>query len=287
MEAYLSRYHGLTARNYRWQFSAFVRAAKAAGFATETRADWLTLNKDDIGLIYAYAGGYGQARQSTALLRNFLRDLSGEVWKEDRPVSAPEVLRLPETDDNQTLLEMAKQGSLLSDHQKACVAVSRYRDLSIIWISIEAGLPLGALQALNIQDIHWKDRQIQSDGHLYPLSKGTMDALSHYVMDERDEADNDPAALFVSRQGNRMSRRALERITAKYLCDKNGAPLSIRDLRKRRIAQITETYTNLNDALDACGFTSPARFAAYQKEARRQREKEEQKQQDDEFAAAK
>jgi integrase/recombinase XerC len=97
------------------------------------------------------------------------------------------------------------------------------RDICIIRLFLFAGLALEEMVALNIDDVNIPDQTIRvfrENGREVKLivDNETSVCLKEYMLSRRDdfEVTDDERALFVTRYANRLGRRGIENIIAKY-----------------------------------------------------------------------
>lgn len=99
------------------------------------------------------------------------------------------------------------------------------RDYCILIWFLCCGMRLTELVSLNIKDVRYNGDNasilIRGKGRkerLVPLNEPCMSALEYYLIARKTIKDSDnQQALFLSNQGNRISRRQVERIVEKYL----------------------------------------------------------------------
>ncbi len=165
-----------------------------------------------------YRGGLSarsiQRRLSAA--RSFFRYLLRERRVERNPVtsvSAPKSKkRLPgnlDADRMARLLDIRGKGPLVT------------RDRAILELFYSSGLRLAELTGLNLLDLDLADRVVRVTGkgnkeRIVPVGRKARDALLQWLKERGQLAPADETALFVSRDGARLSRRAVQQRVAHW-----------------------------------------------------------------------
>ena len=127
--------------------------------------------------------------------------------KKEKPI--PKFLTI---EDAQQLLNVAKSRSNDRDY---CI---------LLWF-LSCGMRLTELTMVDLQDIRKNGEQmdvlIKGKGRkerMVPLNKPCIDALERYLIDRSSlHPDDAEQAVFLSRNGTRLSRRQVERVVEKYL----------------------------------------------------------------------
>lgn len=93
-----------------------------------------------------------------------------------------------------------------------------FRDYVIMIVLLETGIRLRELTDINIHDIRWQDSQIlvrgkNGDDRLVPFQQQTRRVLRSYL---KVRGDSFTDALFISRDDDRISRKAVQDRIAKY-----------------------------------------------------------------------
>ncbi len=98
------------------------------------------------------------------------------------------------------------------------------RNYCILILFLNCGMRLSELQKLNCQDINQNERTLRVIGKgnkertIY-LNDACIDALQHYMNVRLPAAKNYKAALFISRQGNRLSRSMIQHMIKQTLSE--------------------------------------------------------------------
>ena len=180
----------------------------------QARPDWAALSNADVRLYVArrhHQGLSGRSLQrELSALRSFYRYLQREGLCRNNPaldVPAPKSeKRLPKTlDVDQTASLMTITGSdLLS-----------LRDRAILELFYSCGLRLAELVSLDINDLDRGDALLRVTGkgnktRLLPVGQFALDALQAWMKARQSIKGVDEKALFVSRGGQRISRRTVQ-----------------------------------------------------------------------------
>ena len=104
------------------------------------------------------------------------------------------------------------------------------RDYCIITLFINCGMRLSELVGLNINDISFRDSTMRLLGkgnkeRIIHINRACTDVLNEYL-DVRPDSEKDPEALFLSKQGRRISKRRVQQIVENAL--KASDPRSFR-----------------------------------------------------------
>jgi integrase/recombinase XerC len=148
--------------------------------------------------------------------RSFFRYLLREKKVPRNPVTAVRApksgKRLPgniDADRMGRLLEIQGSGPLVT------------RDRAILELFYSSGLRLAELTGLDLPDLDLTDRLVRVTGkgskeRIVPVGSKARDALHAWLKERRALAPADEAALFVSRDGSRLSRRAVQQRVAHW-----------------------------------------------------------------------
>ena len=211
-----------------------------------------------------------RARKASAL-KSFFKYLTVKTsYLKKNPVKDLEMpslkKRLPHFLTLEQSLEMLKNSSLSGDDS--------IRNYCIITLFLNCGMRLSELVGMNIQSINFKDRTLKLLGkgnkeRMIYLNDACIDALKKYI-NSREQPQNEPNALFISRNGKRISKRRVQQIvedtlkasgldgqglsthklrhTAATLMYRNGVDtLVLKDLLGHQSIATTEIYTHISD----------------------------------------
>lgn len=111
------------------------------------------------------------------------------------------------------------------------------RDVLILLIFMTTGVRKTALKEINIEDININDKILKvidkgNKTHLYSLSDQIISYLQNWIEDRKQlSTDKSGDALFISRNGERMSNDAIYKMVKKYCKEAIGKELSPHKLR--------------------------------------------------------
>ena len=159
-----------------------------------------------------------RSRKSSAL-RTFFSYLTVKVnLLETNPIAELEVpsqrKRLPK------YLSLEECITLLSSIEGEYAA----RDYCIIILFLNCGIRLSELVGININHIQGDSLRVVGKGdkeRTVHLNKSCLDAISEYLKVRPNDNAKDKQALFISRQGNRISTKTVQANFQKYLKRKN------------------------------------------------------------------
>lgn len=160
------------------------------------------------------------------------------------------------------------------------------RDYCIVTLFINCGMRLSELVGLNLQDINIDERSMRLLGkgnkeRIIHINDACADAIVSYLP-TRKQSEKEPNALFLSKQGTRISNRRVEQIVDNALKDSNldnrglsthklrhtaatlmyqhgnVDPLMLKEILGHKSISTTEIYTHVsNDDLKAAMDASP------------------------------
>jgi tyrosine recombinase XerC len=207
-----------TVAAYRRDLSQFIE------FCARLRIDPMRADAKALRRFLAQRMTLGDARSSIArkasCLRTFFRFAVRRKLRADNPaalVSAPKRGRtLPQIIKNSqidTLLDLPPADDPFGT-----------RDRAILEVLYGAGIRVGELAALDLEDVDFAAARLRVMGkgrkeRLVPLGQPGMDALRHYITHARGETIREgspPAALFYNRKGRRIGQRDVRAMVEKY-----------------------------------------------------------------------
>jgi tyrosine recombinase XerC len=207
-----------TVAAYRRDLSQFIE------FCARLRIDPMRADAKALRRFLAQRMTLGDARSSIArkasCLRTFFRFAVRRKLRADNPaalVSAPKRGR--------TLPQIIKNSQIdaLLDLPPADDPFGT-RDRAILEVLYGAGIRVGELAALDLEDVDFAAARLRVMGkgrkeRLVPLGQPGMDALRHYITHARGETIREgspPAALFYNRKGRRIGQRDVRAMVEKY-----------------------------------------------------------------------
>lgn len=132
------------------------------------------------------------------------------------------IIRL-ESDEKERFLNSVEYGTGLSIYQQRFHKQSKTRDLAILSLFLDTGMRVSELVGINISDINFEKHAIsiirKGGNQQYVYFSDHVELLLLDYLDDRHlyypTDDND--ALFISRNGCRISERSIQRLVKKYV----------------------------------------------------------------------
>lgn len=125
------------------------------------------------------------------------------------------------------------------------------RDYCIITLFVNCGMRLSELVGLNIQDINFRENTMRLLGkgnkeRIIHINHACRDVIEQYL-EVRPQCDAEPDALFISKQGRRISNRRVQQIVENALkaCNLDKRGLSTHKLR-HTAATLMYQYGNVD-----------------------------------------
>jgi integrase/recombinase XerC len=256
-----------TLSNYRREINAAIAHCDRRGIT-----DWHALRQADIRLLAAEAHRRGLAGRSVqrrlSALRTFFHFLIREGVLKANPavdVRAPKSRRiLPHT------LDVDQVAHVLDAPGGDWLAI---RDRAMMELFYSAGLRLAELVGLDLSDVDLAAGEARVTGkgnktRLTPVGRKAVEALSAWLEARPARCDDTQAALFVSRYGDRISRRgvqsrlqhwnlknglnlrlhphALRHSFASHLLESSGDLRAVQELLGHANLTTTQIYTHLD-----------------------------------------
>ncbi|MCA9737163.1 MAG: tyrosine recombinase XerC [Gemmatimonadetes bacterium] len=139
------------------------------------------------------------------------------------------------------------------------------RDLAMLELLYGSGLRLSELQAMDVGDVDAKGGQVRVRGkgrkeRIVPVTGSALRALARYLprrLDALDGTTTDGAALFLSRRGQRLSRRTIQRRVRERLGTAAAdAGLSVHSLRHSFATHLLDAGADLLAVKELLGHVS-------------------------------
>ena len=223
-----------------------------------------------------------------AAVRSFFKYYHKQELIENNPASLVDTPKLHEKaiirlDVNEVadLLDVAEDGSGLTQRQKQFHAATKVRDVAILTLFLGTGIRISELVGIDIDDVDFSSNAFvvtRKGGNQEVLSFGdeVRDALLRYL-EQRQSIDAEPGhedALFLSLQRKRITLRAVENLVKKYASI--ASPLKKITPHKLRSTYGTMLYQESGDiylVADVLGHkdvnTTRKHYAALSEERRR------------------
>ncbi len=199
-----------TLSNYRRDLERFAARLRARGID-----DWRRVGHDEVG---AYAAGrFREGRKSRTIarelsaIRSFYQYLISHGLAADNPardVRAPKADKpLPKTCDAEALDRLLKLD--------ADAGPLQVRDVAIFELIYSSGLRLAELVGIDRDDLDLRARRLTVTGkgnktRQLPVGRKAIAAIERWLEHRPEMAHADESALFISRQGRRISPRNVQ-----------------------------------------------------------------------------
>lgn len=175
------------------------------------------------------------------------------------------------------LADVLETGAGLTDKQLKYHTYTEKRDYAIILTLIGTGLRLSELCSLEVKRIDFSKqcfevkRKGDKETNIY-FNTEISEALRNYIENERPRYAqiHDSKALFLSMQGNRLSKRAVQNLIKKYMnillaMGHNTTGFSTHKMRSTFATLLLRETNNLAIVQDALGHTDPRTTRIYAK----------------------
>ena len=139
----------------------------------------------------------------------------------DMPKIEEKAITYLEKEEVRNVLQGAETGDSLTRTQFKFAKNSQLRDVAILTLLLHTGIRVSEMVGIDLQDIDWDERRIKifrkgrKEQYVY-FNAPVEEALQDYIEYERKVPSEDLNALFISRKGQRISVRAVERLVKKY-----------------------------------------------------------------------
>ena len=180
----------------------------------------------------------------------------------DMPKIEEKAITYLEKEEVRDVLQGAETGGSLTEAQFKFAKSSRMRDIAILTLLLNTGIRVSEMVGIDLQDIDWNERRIKifrkgrKEQYVY-FNDPVAETLQDYIDYERKTPSEDMSALFISRKGQRISVRAVERLVKKYTA--SVVPMKRITPHKLRSTFATNLYEETGDIYvtsDALGHSS-------------------------------
>ena len=180
----------------------------------------------------------------------------------DMPKIEEKAIVYLEKEEVREVLQGAETGDALTQTQYKFAKGQQMRDVAILTLLLHTGMRVSELVGIDLQDIDWGEKRIRifrkgrKEQYVY-FNEPVREALQDYIDHERKVSAEDLNALFISRKGQRISVRAVERLVKKYTA--STVPTKRITPHKLRSTFATNLYEETGDIYvtsDALGHSS-------------------------------
>ena len=163
----------------------------------------------------------------------------------------------------QRLKDSVIYGDGLTDSQQKHNRGNSFRDQAIIVLLLATGMRVSECVGLNLDDF-FPDRmlvRITRKGHRRAqevhINEEAVVAVKEYIQNERRPSELDPDALFISRKGQRITQRSVERLVKKYAAASGTAKkITPHKLRATYGTALYEKTRDINAVVTRLGHSS-------------------------------
>ena len=201
-----------TLLNYRLDLEGFLGFLKGMALSLE-KVDYLSLRQYLSELKSKEYQPRSLARKLSSL-RSFFKFLQREGLLESNPASA---LRTPKLD--RKLPQFLSEGEMASLMESPPLdQISGRRDRAILEVLYSTGIRVSELVGLNREDVDFISNIVKVAGkgkkeRLVPIGDKALEVLKDYL----DTRSSSNSALFLNRNGERLTTRSILNITNKYI----------------------------------------------------------------------
>ena len=180
----------------------------------------------------------------------------------DMPKIEEKAITYLEKKEVREVLQGAETGDSLTKTQYRFAKGQQMRDVAILTLLLHTGIRVSEMVGIDLQDIDWHEKRIKvfrkgrKEQYVY-FNEPVRDALQDYIDYERKAPSEDFNALFISRKGQRISVRAVQRLVDKYTT--TTVPMKRITPHKLRSTFATNLYDETGDIYitsDALGHSS-------------------------------
>ncbi len=180
----------------------------------------------------------------------------------DMPRIEEKAITYLEKNEVRDVLQGAETGDSLTEKQFQFSKGQQMRDIAILTLLLNTGIRVSEMVGIDLQDIDWNEKRIRvfrkgrKEQFVY-FNDPVAEALQDYIDYERKTSSEDLNALFISRKGQRISVRAVERMVKKYTA--SVVPMKKITPHKLRSTFATNLYEETGDIYvtsDALGHSS-------------------------------
>lgn len=254
---------GHTGSAYAHELEALVAWCDAQGLE-----DWRRIDSQHLRMFAArsHAGGLAprSVQRRLSALRSFFRYLIREKQLTSNPaaeVRAPKVKRgLPGT------LDVDQVGRLLEIPVTDPLSA---RDRALMELFYSSGLRLAELVSLDLGDVDLAEHLVRVTGkgrktRIVPVGRMAREAIARWLQDRGGLAQPDQPALFVARNGRRLSPRSIQ-VRIGYWARRQGLPVHVHPhlFRHSFASHILESSQDLRGVQELLGHADIATTQVY------------------------
>lgn len=201
------------------------------------------------------------------------------------PKAQPDAIKKLSVDEAATLIEIVDTGKGLTDKELDFWKRTMQRDRLIILFFIIYGLRISELQSLNLSSFNYTRNEFKifrkrSKEVDMPLDQKVRGYLLEYIETERKNqkiSEKDADALFLSRQGTRLTIRAIQNLIKKYTSiamgttrDNGYSPHKLRATAASSMIEFGFSIYDVQNLLDHDSVLTTQLYAAHKKNAKKE-----------------
>lgn len=237
------------------QFKSFLVSYRGRDDLTHTNKSVAVNRKlTAVRQLYKFLYNMDMITQNPAVKVSFVPVKAEDAHREIIALDAPEVQRLKES---------VTFGNGLTETQLKHNRGNEFRDQAIIVLLLATGMRVSECVGLNLDDFFPERKlvKITRKGHRKAqeihINDESVEAVRDYIQYERKPSEIDPDALFISRKGQRITQRTVERLVKKYAMA-SGTPKKItpHKLRSTYGTALYEKTRDINAVVTRLGHTS-------------------------------
>ena len=258
MEAYLAhlaqerRLSPLTVANYERDLRAFQTFRTDQGIAS-----WEAVTAQHVRAFIAAGHRSGLSGRSLQRRLSSLRGFFNYLMREERVAGNPaQAVRAPKTPRRLPhTLDADQTGQLLNEAPQDALEV---RDHAMLELLYSSGLRLAELVSLRLQDLDLSDGSVRVNGkgdktRLVPVGRYACTALNHWLELRKTLAKAEVETLFVGRQGQSLTPRAVQKRLARWAARHGGGHLHPHLLRHSFASHLLESSGDLRAVQELLG----------------------------------
>ena len=229
--------------------------------AESRRHEFLAVDADDVRAFISLRRRQGLASSSSQRLLSSLRGFYQYLLKDKLIAINPVAdVRAPKKEKKlPQVLDVDQMDQLLADEGQLVLEI---RDHAMLELMYSSGLRLAELVAMNINDIDKRAGQVMVTGkgnktRYLPVGAPALAAIERWQQERQSLLKADESALFISRRGTRLSRRAVQlilKIRAQSLL--SGVKLHPHMLRHSFASHLLESSGDLRAVQELLGHSN-------------------------------
>lgn len=252
-----------TLSNYRRDLTRLQAYCEAMGVA-----EWQALDSHGVRNFVAWRHRQGIGGRSLQRELSALRTLYNFLLRE-RVVGSNPGIDVPAPKGQRRLpraLDVDQISHLLAIHDDSPLAI---RDRTIMELIYSSGLRLAELISLDLESIDRSDSTVRVTGkgsktRLVPVGRQALEALGQWLRVRGQLASPEQRALFVSRDGNRLSPRSVQQRLRQWSIGQGlGSPVHPHMLRHSFASHILESSGDLRAVQELLGHADIATTQVY------------------------